>query len=164
MLLCSRDSPSKNTGVGCCAFLQGLFLTQGWNLSLLYLQHWQAGSLPLAPPGKPPNHKLWQSIILCAQLLLCPTLCNPMDCSPPGSSIHGILQARILEWVAVPSSRDLPNLVIEPASLTSSALVGGFFSTSATCEAPPLLFSTLKGLPVYFPPVYSERKHQTIPN
>ena len=95
---------------------------------------------------------------------LCPVLCDPKDCDLPGSSVHGILQARILEWVAVPSSRDLPNLVIEPASLTSSALVGGFFSTSATCEAPPLLFSTLKGLPVYFPPVYSERKHQTIPN
>ena len=35
----------------------------------------------------------------------CPTLCDPMDCSPPGSSVHGILQARILEWVAMPSSR-----------------------------------------------------------
>ena len=35
----------------------------------------------------------------------CPTLSDPMDCSPPGSSVHGILQARILEWVAVPSSR-----------------------------------------------------------
>ena len=32
---------------------------------------------------------------------LCPTLCDPMDCSPPGSSVHGILQARILEWVAI---------------------------------------------------------------
>ena len=31
----------------------------------------------------------------------CPTLCDPVDCSPPGSSIHGILQARILEWVAI---------------------------------------------------------------
>ena len=36
---------------------------------------------------------------------LCPTLCKPMDCSPPGSSVHGVLQARILEWVAMPSSR-----------------------------------------------------------
>ena len=35
----------------------------------------------------------------------CPTLCDPTDCSPPGSSVHGILQARILEWVAMPSSR-----------------------------------------------------------
>ena len=38
-------------------------------------------------------------------LQLCLTLCNPMDHSPPGSSVHGILQARILEWVAIPFSR-----------------------------------------------------------
>ena len=31
----------------------------------------------------------------------CPTLCDPMDCSPPGSSLHGILQARVVEWVAI---------------------------------------------------------------
>ena len=36
---------------------------------------------------------------------LCPTLCDPMDCSPPASSVHGILQARILEWVAISFSR-----------------------------------------------------------
>ena len=36
---------------------------------------------------------------------LCPALCDPMDCSPPDASVRGILQARILEWVAVPSSR-----------------------------------------------------------
>ena len=41
-------------------------------------------------------------------LQLCPTLCNAMNCSPPDSSVHGILQARILEWVAMPFSRDLP--------------------------------------------------------
>ena len=35
----------------------------------------------------------------------CPTLCDPVDCNPPGSSVHGILQARMLEWVGVPSSR-----------------------------------------------------------
>ena len=39
---------------------------------------------------------------MCAKLLqLCPTLCDPMDHSPPDSSVHGILQARILEWVAI---------------------------------------------------------------
>ena len=43
--------------------------------------------------------------MLCAKLLQsCLTLCHPMDCSPPGSSVHGILQARILEWVAMPLS------------------------------------------------------------
>ena len=41
--------------------------------------------------------------VLVAQL--CLTLCDPMDCSPPGSSAHGILQARVLEWVAIPFSR-----------------------------------------------------------
>ena len=50
------DSPGKNTGVGCYALLQGVFPTQGWNLCLLRLQHWQAGPLPLAPPGKPVYH------------------------------------------------------------------------------------------------------------
>ena len=43
--------------------------------------------------------------VLCLDTQSCPTLCNLMDCSPPGSSVHGILQARILEWVAMPSSR-----------------------------------------------------------
>ena len=38
----------------------------------------------------------------------CLTLCDPMDCSPPGSSVHGILQARMLEWGAVPSARGSP--------------------------------------------------------
>ena len=49
---------------------------------------------------------------------LCSTLCNPMNlpCSLPGSFVHGILQARILEWVAIPFSRDLPNPGMEPRS------------------------------------------------
>ena len=44
---------------------------------------------------------------------LCLTLCDPMDCSPPGSSVHGTLQARILEWVAIPFSRGFPDPGIE---------------------------------------------------
>ena len=43
----------------------------------------------------------------------CLTLCHPLDCSPPGSSVHGILQARRLEWVAMPSSGHLPDPGIE---------------------------------------------------
>ena len=50
-------------------------------------------------------------------LQLCPTLCDPIDGSPLGSSVPGILQARILEWVAIPLSRGLPNPGIEPVSL-----------------------------------------------
>ena len=42
---------------------------------------------------------------LCLVIQSCPTLCDPMDCSPPGSSVHGVPQPRILEWVAMLSSR-----------------------------------------------------------
>ena len=61
-------------------------------------------------------------------------LCDPVDCSSPGSSLHGVLQARILEWVAIPSARDLPNPGSEPTSLTSSILAGRFLNTSTTWE------------------------------
>ena len=47
------DSLGKNTGMGCHALLQGIFHTQGLNLCLLCLLHWQVGSFPLVPPGKP---------------------------------------------------------------------------------------------------------------
>ena len=57
------------------------------------------------------------SCVLCLVAQLCLTLCNPVAYSPPGSSIRGILQARILEWVAMPSSRDLPSPGIKPRSL-----------------------------------------------
>ena len=43
---------------------------------------------------------------MCLVTQSCLTLCDPVDCSPPGSSVHGILQARILEWAAMPSSRE----------------------------------------------------------
>ena len=61
---------------------------------------------------------------VCAQS--CLTLCNPMDCSPPGSSVHGILQARILERVAISSSRGSS----QPRNWTRvSCIAGGFFTT-----------------------------------
>ena len=46
----------------------------------------------------------------------CPAVCDPMDCSPPGFSVHGVFQARILEWVAISFSGDLPNTEIGPKS------------------------------------------------
>ena len=69
------------------------------HLCLLHFLRWQVDSLPLAPPGK--------HLLLCfAKLLqLCLTLCDTINCILPGSSVHGILQARILEWVAIPFSR-----------------------------------------------------------
>ena len=71
---CLRASPGENTGVGCCALLRALFLTQGSNPCLLHLVHWQRSSLPLGPPGKPnvcyhlfkfntsENYKIWLKI------------------------------------------------------------------------------------------------------
>ena len=57
-----------------------------------------------------------------------------MDYSPPGASVHGVLQTRTLEWVAISFSREFPDPGMEPLSLTAPALVGGFFTTSATWE------------------------------
>ena len=100
------DFPGKNTGVGCCALLQGIFLTQGPNLSLVSLLHWLADSLPLRHLRSSIMRLNEFALLCCAQSLQsCPTLCSPTDCSPPGSSAHRILQARTLEWVAVPFPR-----------------------------------------------------------
>ena len=67
-----------------------LFLTQGSNLCLL---HQQVDSLPLSMHAQ--------------SLQSCPTLCDPTDSSPPGFSVHGILQAIILEWIAIAFSRGI---------------------------------------------------------
>ena len=65
---------------------------------------------------------------VCAQLPNCVHLCDSMDCSLPGFSVHGIFQARILAWVTI-SFWELPIPRIEPVSLTFPALAGGFFAT-----------------------------------
>ena len=51
------------------------------------------------------GEKSWEGIFGSLVTKSCPILCDPMDCSPPGSSVHGIFQAEILEWVAMLSSR-----------------------------------------------------------
>ena len=84
--------------------------------------HGSANNLIPSQSGTHRNLQKEESQFLCVHaqsLQLCPTLCSPMDCSPPGSSVHGISQARILEWVAMPSSRD-PR--IEPKSPAYPAL------------------------------------------
>ena len=75
---------------------------------------------------------------LCAYSVtkLCPTLCKLIDCSPSGLSVHGISQARILEWIVISSSSsgDLPYPEIEPKSSVSPAsptLTGRFFTTES---------------------------------
>ena len=51
------------------------------------------------------DSRMFNYVLSCSVAKSCPTLCHPMDCSPPGSAVHGILQARILEWVAISFSR-----------------------------------------------------------
>ena len=67
-------------------------------------------------------------------LHLCPTHWDPVDRSPSGSSVHGIVQAGMLEWAAI-SCSNLPNPEMELKSLVSPVLVGEFFTTSTTWEA-----------------------------
>ena len=74
-------------------------------------------------------------VFACSVPVSCIRLCNPMGCSPPGSSVHAIIQARILQWIDISSSGDLPNLGIKPTSHEAPALAGGFFTTEPTWEA-----------------------------
>ena len=86
----------------------------------------QAVSLPAEPPGKP------FSYCRCSVTQSSLTLCNPMDCSLPGSSVHRILQARILERVAIPFSRGS----FQPKDRTwVSCVADRFFAVWATREA-----------------------------
>ena len=62
--------------------------------------------------------------------------CDLMDCSPVGSSVHGIFQARILKWVGILTPRDLPSSGTEPESLASPALAGGFFTSEPPGKPP----------------------------
>ena len=73
---------------------------------------------------KPHLTRKYACVHVCAQL--CLTVCDPMGRSRPGSTFHGISQARTLEWVAIPSPGDISDSVIEPES---SALAGRFFTT-----------------------------------
>ena len=65
---------------------------------------------------------------MCSQS--CTTLCDPVNYSLPGSSVHVIFQARIWSWLPFPTPRDLPNAGVEPVSLESPALAGRFFTTA----------------------------------
>ena len=71
----------------------------------------------------------------CSVAQSCLFLCDPMDCGLPGSSAHGILQERILEWVFMHSSGNFRDQGNEPASLMST-LAGRFLTTGAIWESP----------------------------
>ena len=81
----------------------------------------------------------------------CPTLGDPMDCSLPGSSVHGILQAKILEWTAMPSSGDLPDPGMEPRSPVLTAASPSSRGSSPPRDGTPVSlgagrFSLLQGI------------------
>ena len=85
-LYSSWNSPGQNTGVGSLSLFQGIFPIQGSNPGLPHCR-WILNQLSYQ--GSPLRQELCVSVTW-----LCPTLCDPMDCSLPGSSIHGILQAK----------------------------------------------------------------------
>jgi len=76
-----------------------------------------------------------QSVLL---LQSCLTLCDPMNCSLPGFSVHGILQAEILEWVAMPSSRESSQPRDQTCISYGSCTAGRFFTTEPLGKAPKL--------------------------
>ena len=117
-------SPGKNSW-STVATLQGIFPTQGSNPRLPY-RRWILYTLSHCIPLKAhANSNLTNSCLgpLLSVLVahLCPTLCEPMDWGSPGSSVHGIFQSRILEWVAIPFFRDLPNPGVEPGLVGDQA-------------------------------------------
>ena len=69
-----------------------------------------------------------ECVCVCVCVQLGATLYNPKNCSLPGSSVHGIFQARIWSRLPFPPPRDLPDPVIEPMSLASTALAGRFIT------------------------------------
>ena len=98
------------------------------------------------------------TMLCCAQFLQSsPTFCDPMDCSPPSSSVHGVLQARKLEWLAMPSSRGS-----SPARDQThvSCLAGGVF-TAEHRRSPGERYTNLINRKS-FPPYYPTRKCSTI--
>ena len=115
----SRESsqPKGQTHVSCYSCLGRwiLYHCSTWearSLELIYFVYMTLHICRTATPLFPYPQPLLTTILLSASMKakalviqLCPTLCDPMDCSLPGSFVHGILQARILKWVAMPSSR-----------------------------------------------------------
>ena len=91
----------------------------------------QPGMKPTSPAVEAWSLHHW---CMCPKSYL--TFCNPMDGSPPGNSVPGILQERYWSGLPCPPPGDLPNPGTDTASLTSSALAGRFLTTSATWEHP----------------------------
>ena len=93
---------------------------------------------PLFSPSVHQGHSLSVYFLessACVCGFSCVRPCNSIDCRPPGSSVHGILQQEYWSGLPRPPPGDLPNPGTEPISLMSPALVGRLFTTSVTWEA-----------------------------
>ena len=110
---CEAQTPVVAVARLNCSKACGILPDQGWNPCLL---HWQADSLPLSHQGSP-LRSYFKTIVCVFVAQSCPTVCNPIDCSLPGSSVHEILQARILEWVAISCSMRLLEKHLSDSSL-----------------------------------------------
>ena len=130
-LLCPWDSPGENTGVGCHSLLQEIFPTQGLNPHLLCLLNWQVSSLPLKPPGKP----LKMLLLLLSRFSHVQHFETLWTIAHQAPLSMGFSRQEYWSGLPCPPPGDLPNPGIEPASLTSPALAGGFFTGRATWEA-----------------------------
>ena len=109
----------------------GDLLTQGLKLCPLSLLHWQVGSLPLVPPGKFPHLQKAQKCLSIAQSESESPSVVSDSMQLHGHTVHGILQARILEWVAFPFCRRSS----QPRDQTQvSRIAGRFFTSWATRE------------------------------
>ena len=112
----------------------------------------------------------WMRVCVCVCVLmraqLCLTVCDFMDCNPPGSSVHGISQARTLEWVAI--SRESSQTRDQTKSLGSPTWAGKFFAPGTTwvCSVTPLIGQKLMWQYTHFPSIrpYVGRPHQIFPS
>ena len=123
-LLCTWDSPDKNTGVGCHFLLQGIFPTQGLNLGLLPCRQIPYG---LSYEGSPIMHGCMLSGFSHVWLFV---MLQTVAGQAPLS--RGLSRQEYWSGLPCPPPKDLPNLGTEAESLMSPTLVGGFFTTSAT--------------------------------
>ena len=142
--------------MGCHFLLQGIFLAQGSNPCLLCLLHWQVDWI-LYCYATWEAHTVYTATAAAAKSLQsCPTLHDPIDGSPPGSSVPGIRRARRLEWVAI-SFSNAWNWKVKVKSLSSVRLVAT--SWTAAHQAPPSIgFSRQEywsGVPLPSPAVYT---------
>ena len=116
--------------MGCHALLQGIFQTQGSNPCLVRLLHWQAGSLPLAPPGKP----AYKEVVVGQLLSRVRLFATPWTVAHPASPSMGFSRQEYWRRLPFPPPGDLPDPGIKPTYSASPPLTGRFFTTRATRE------------------------------